>query len=44
MVLQKLRKKDLLVKLSKCEFHKYSISFLGYVVSDQGLEPDSKEV
>ena len=34
LVLQKLREKDLLVKLSKCEFHKYSISFLGYVVSN----------
>ena len=44
MVLQKLREKDLPVKLSKCEFHKHSISFLGYVVSDQGLEPDLKKV
>ena len=34
MVLQKLREKDLPVKLSKCEFHKYSIGFLGYIVSD----------
>ena len=34
MVLQKLREKDLPVKLSKCEFHKHSIGFLGYIVSD----------
>ena len=34
MVLQKLREKDLPVKLSKYEFHKYSIGFLGYIVSD----------
>ena len=34
IVLQKLREKDLLVKLSKCEFYKYSISFLGYIVSN----------
>ena len=34
MVLQKLREKDLPVKLSKCEFHKHSISFLDYIVSD----------
>ena len=34
IVLQKLREKDLLVKLSKCEFYKYSISFLGYVISN----------
>ena len=44
MVLQKLREKDLSVKLSKCEFHKHSISFLGYVISDQDLEPDPKKV
>ena len=34
IVLQKLREKDLPVKLSKYEFHKHSISFLGYIVSD----------
>ena len=44
LVLQKLREKDLPVKLSKCEFHKHSISFLGYTVSDQGLGPDPKKV
>ena len=44
MVLQKLREKDLPVKLSKCEFHKHSIGFLGYIVLDQGLKPDSKKV
>ena len=43
-MLQKLREKDLPVKLSKCEFHKHSISFLGYVVSNQGLESDPKKV
>ena len=44
IVLQKLREKDLPVKLSKCEFHKHSIGFLGYIVSDQGLKPDPKKV
>ena len=34
IVLQKLREKNLLVKLTKCEFHKYSIGFLSYIVSD----------
>ena len=34
IVLQKLREKDLPVKLTKCEFHKYSIGFLDYIVSD----------
>ena len=44
MVLQKLRKKDLPVKLSKCEFHKHSIGFLGYIVSDKGIGPDPSKV
>jgi hypothetical protein len=43
-VLTKLREKDLPVKLSKCEFHKHSIAFLGYIVSDKGLSPDPAKV
>ena len=43
-VLTKLREKDLPVKLSKCEFHKHSISFLGYTVSENGLGPDPNKV
>ena len=34
MVLQKLYEKDLLVKLTKYEFYKYSIGFLDYIVSN----------
>ena len=44
IVLQKLREKDLPVKLTKYKFHKHSIGFLGYIVSDQGLKPDPKKV
>ena len=44
IVLQKLYEKDLLVKLSKYKFHKYSIGFLGYIVLDQSLKPDFKKV
>ena len=33
-VLQKLCGKNLLVKLNKCKFHKYSIGFLGYTILD----------
>ena len=44
IVLQKLREKDLPVKLDKYEFHKHSIGFLGYIVSDQGLRPNPKKV
>ena len=32
------------MKLSKCEFHKHSISFLGYIVSDKGIRPDLSKV
>ena len=42
--LTKLREKDLPVKLSKCEFHKHTISFLGYRVSREGLIPDPIKV
>ena len=43
-MLQKLKEKDLLIKLSKCKFHKYSISFLGYIVSKKGLSLDPQKV
>ena len=44
IVLQKLREKNLPVKLNKYEFHKHSIGFLDYIVSDQSLKPDPKKV
>jgi hypothetical protein len=43
-VLHKLREKALPVKLSKCEFHKHSVGFLGYIISEHGLAPDPKKV
>jgi hypothetical protein len=43
-VLEKLREKDLPVKLSKCEFHKHRIAFLGYIVSENGLAPDPEKI
>jgi hypothetical protein len=43
-VLQRLREKQLPIKLSKCEFHKDRIAFLGYIVSTEGLAPDPKKV
>lgn len=43
-VLEKLREKALPVKLSKCEFYKYSVDFLGYIVSEDGLAVDPKKV
>jgi Reverse transcriptase (RNA-dependent DNA polymerase) len=43
-VLKKLQEKDLPLKLSKYEFHRHEISFLGYRVSSEGLGPDPRKV
>ncbi|XP_048056899.1 uncharacterized mitochondrial protein AtMg00860-like [Megalobrama amblycephala] len=42
-VIQKL-KEYLYLKLEKCDFHKSTISFLGYVISEQGIEMDQGKV
>jgi hypothetical protein len=44
MVLTKLREAHLKLKLSKCEFHKKEIEFLGYVVGQEGMKMDQKKV
>jgi hypothetical protein len=43
-VLQKLKEKDIPLKLLKCEFHKNSVGFLGYIVFKDGLALDLKKV
>jgi hypothetical protein len=43
-VLEKLREKDLSMKLSKYEFYKYRIVFLGYIVSENGLVLDPEKI
>ena len=40
-VLELLRKNKLYAKESKCEFFKTSMSFLGHVVSDDGISMDA---
>ena len=40
MILQILREKILLAKLSKCEFWLKEVSFLGHVVSAEGIRVD----
>ena len=40
MVLQILRKKKLFYKLSKCEFWLKEVSFLGHIVSTEGIRVD----
>ena len=43
-MLKKLKEKDLPVKLSKYEFHKDKITFLGFIISREGLAPDLKKI
>ena len=43
-VFAKLDKAGLKLKPSKCEFFKTKITYLGHVVSSQGIEPDPKKV
>ena len=43
-VLKKLQQKHLPVKLSKCEFHKHKIAFLGYLVLEKGLALDPVKI
>ena len=43
-VLRALQQKSLLVKLEKCEFHKQSVRFLGYILTINGIKMDPKKV
>ncbi len=43
-VFKRLEKANLKLKLSKCEFFKEKIQFLGHVVSSDGVQPDEEKV
>ena len=43
-VLGKLEQAGLRLKLSKCEFHQKRVKFLGFIISDQGIEMDPEKV
>ena len=43
-VLQILRREKLYVKLNKCEFWLQSMSFLGHVISQDGVFVDPKKI
>ena len=43
-MLERLRQHKLYAKRSKCEFAKRSIEFLGYFISDQGIQVDPYKV
>ena len=44
LTLQVLRKQQLYAKFSKCEFLLRSVTFLGYVVSDKGVEVNPRKI
>ena len=44
VVLGTLRKEQLYAKLSKCEFWLREVSFLGYIVSEEGIQVDPKKI
>ena len=44
VVLETLRKERLYEKLSKCEFWLREVSFLGHIVSKEGIQVDPKKV
>ncbi len=43
-VLEQLRKHHLYLKLEKCEFHRPTVQFLGYIVSADGIQMDQGKV
>ncbi|KAK3522991.1 hypothetical protein QTP86_010489 [Hemibagrus guttatus] len=43
-VLSRLQRHHLYVKPEKCEFHRTTVTFLGYVISRQGVEMDAVKV
>ncbi|XP_073675909.1 cilia- and flagella-associated protein 74 [Garra rufa] len=43
-VLQRLREYQLYLKLEKCEFHQPTISFLGYVITAEGVHMEAGKV
>ena len=43
-MLETLRKEQLYAKLSKCEFWFNEVSFLGHMVSKEGIRVDPKKI
>src|SRR5579859_6354124 len=43
-VLERLREAKLYLKPSKCEFHKEEVSFLGYIISPDGVQMDPSKL
>ena len=43
-VFEKLKKAELKLKPSKCEFFKHELTYLGHVVSKSGIQTDPRKV
>ena len=43
-VLDRLKQGGYFIKLSKCDFFKKQVKFLGHIVSDEGLRPDMDKI
>lgn len=43
-VLQRLRQHHLYLKLEKCEFHRPTVQFLSYIISQEGIQMDQGKV
>ena len=43
-MLQCLKKRQLLLKFEKCEFHKFEIEFLEFVIETQGVRMNSTKI
>jgi hypothetical protein len=44
IVLEELRKVNMMLKLKKCEWAKKNVEYLGYIVGTDGLKPDNKKI
>ena len=44
VVPENLRKEQLYAKLSKCEFWLREVSFLGHIISEEGIRVDPKKI
>ncbi|GBC30198.2 uncharacterized protein LOC110064491 [Rhizophagus irregularis DAOM 181602=DAOM 197198] len=44
IVLEELRKANMMLKLKKCEWAKKNVEYLGHVVGTDGLKPDNKKI
>jgi hypothetical protein len=44
LVLQKMEEADLILKVSKCEFHTDRTEYVGYVISQSGIQMDHEKV